>query len=518
MAFVQNFPFFSIMITMVAGVVCAVLKPKLAQILTMLTLIAVTCMSFAVLVFTLRTGESFVYWMGHFPAPFGNEIRAGALEALMAAAFGVVMFLSIAAGMSHLEEDIDKDKQNYAFLMLNLLFSSMLALIYTNDIFTAYVFVEINTLTGCAIVMAKKTKETLVATVRYLIMSLLGSGLFLIGICIIYDITGHLLMSNIKDSVADLVSNQEYMIPLEGVIGLFIIAMGIKSALYPFHIWLPDAHGSATSPVSGILSGLVLKAYIILLIKIFYRVIGIDVINESRVLSVLFVMGLVAMVMGSVNAIKERDIKRMVAYSSVAQIGYIYSGIGIGAGLGMMAACLHIIVHAITKPMLFAAAGGFMEVSRGSQSFDDIKGAARRNPVAGIAFTVGTLSMIGIPLTAGFASKLYLSMSFIGVSSSPDVMTWKMVLGLAALIVSTVLNALYYIPVIMLVYSGGRGSVQTWRELSAVEEEPEEVENTHKSNLLFTSAMIVFIVLNIALGVGFRPIADIINQGIAMLG
>ena len=244
MAFVQNFPFFSIILAMFSGVLCAVLKPKMARNLTFTSITAIGAMSFSVLAYTLRTGEYYVYWMGHFPAPFGNEIRIGVFEALMASAFCVVIILSLFGGLKHIFHDVEEKKVNYYFLMINLLFSSMLALIYTNDLFTAYVFVEINTLASCAIVMLKKAKETLVATTRYLIMSLLGSGLFLIGICILYDITGHLLMSNIKESVAALAATGEYAFPLEMIICLFSIGLAIKSALYPFHSWLPDAHGT----------------------------------------------------------------------------------------------------------------------------------------------------------------------------------------------------------------------------------------------------------------------------------
>jgi len=352
MAFVQNFPFFSIILAMFSGVLCAVLKPKAARNLAISVIGLIGVMSFAVLGFTLQTGESYVYWMGHFPAPFGNEIRIGVLEALMACLFCIVILLSLLGGMKHIFHDVESEKINHYFLMINLLFSSMLALIYTNDLFTAYVFVEINTLASCAIVMLRKAKETLVATTRYLIMSLLGSGLFLIGICILYDITGHLLMSNIKESVAVLASTGQYQFPLEMVICLFAIGMAIKSALYPFHTWLPDAHGTSTSGSSAILSGLVLKAYIILLIKIFYRVIGLDVIYQSKAVNVLFVMGLLAMVMGSWNSLKEKDIKRMIAFSSVAQIGYIYMGIGIGSEFGMIAACYHILFRGILSDTL----------------------------------------------------------------------------------------------------------------------------------------------------------------------
>lgn len=496
MEFVQNFPFISIILAMITGVFCAVLKPKAARNLAIGTISVIGVMSAMVLGFTIKTGEYYIYWMGHFPAPFGNEIRIGILEALMATAFSVVMILSLLGGMKHIFHDVEDTKVNHYFLMINLLFSSMLALIYTNDLFTAYVFVEINTLASCAIVMLRKAKETLVATTRYLIMSLLGSGLFLIGISILYDVTGHLLMSSIQESVAELAATGQYILPLEMIICLFSIGMAIKSALYPFHSWLPDAHGSSTSSSSAILSGLVLKGYIILLIKIFYRVIGIDVLYKSKAVNVLFVMGLLAMIMGSWNSMKEKDIKRMIAYSSVAQIGYIYMGIGIGSYFGMVAACFHILAHAVTKPMLFCAAGGFMEVSGGSKKFADLRGAARRNLLAGIAFVVGSLSMIGIPFTAGFVSKMYFATASIGMPS-------KVIPALAVLSISTVLNALYYVPAIMVVFG------KTEEDLKLVAD---------KKDIAFIVSMVGFIALNFVFGIGSEPFISLIEKGLLMLG
>lgn len=495
MTFSQNFPFFSIILSMFTGVLCAVLKPKAARNLCMGTIGVIGIMSYEVLLHTLRTGEYYVYWMGHFPAPFGNEIRIGVFEALMAVMFSLVMLLSLMGGLKHIFHDVEPTKINSYFLKINLLFSSILALIYTNDLFTAYVFVEINTIASCAIVMLRRHKETLVATTRYLIMSLLGSGLFLIGICILYDITGHLLMPNIKESVAALAASGQYRLPLEMIICLFSIGMAIKSALYPFHSWLPDAHGSSTSSSSAILSGLVLKGYIILLIKIFYRVIGIDVIYQTKAVNVLFVMGLLAMVMGSFNSLKERDLKRMIAYSSVAQIGYIYMGIGLGSSMGMVAACFHILAHAVTKPMLFCAAGGFMEVSGGSKHFRDIHGAGWRNLLAGIAFVVGSLSMIGIPFMAGFVSKMYFAAASLQ-------MPGKTIPALAVLSVSTVLNALYYVPAIMVLFS---------RTEAGTTFVPD------KRDYPFIISMAVFIALNFVLGIGSQPFIRMIQDGLQML-
>ena len=178
----QNFPFVCIILSMATGILCAALKPKKAMVVCIANLVINFILSLLALRYCIKVGDFTVFWMGHFPAPFGNEIRFGILETLLATGFSLVMLLSILGGLKHVFHDVDESKQNYYFLMQNLLFASILALIYTNDLFTAYVFVEINTLTSCSIVMLKKGRETLVATTRYLIMSLLGSGLFLIGL------------------------------------------------------------------------------------------------------------------------------------------------------------------------------------------------------------------------------------------------------------------------------------------------------------------------------------------------
>jgi multicomponent Na+:H+ antiporter subunit D len=433
--------------------------------------------------------------MGHFPAPFGNEIRIGILEALLAFAFSFIMLLSLLAGMKHIFHDVESTKVNHYFVMINLLFSSLLALIYTNDLFTAYVFVEINTIASCAIVMLKDNKGTLVAATRYLFMSLLGSGLFLIGITILYDVTGHLLMSNIQSSVAALMESGQYHLALEVVLALFCVGLATKSALFPFHSWLPDAHGSSTTSSSAILSGLVLKGYIIILIKIIYRVIGFEYVSQMRGKDILFVLGLAAMIMGSVMALREKDIKRMIAYSSVAQIGYIYMGIGAGSELAMAAACLHILVHAITKTMMFCAAGGFMEVSGDGQKFWQIRGAGRRNVLAGIAFCVGSFSLIGIPGLAGFTSKILFITSALELSSP------RMIAMLICLAISTVLNALYYFPTMQLVFA------RTDDKLTFVPD---------RKDYGFIFAMIVFIVLNFAVGIGSGRLITLIEQGLQM--
>lgn len=380
MTLVQNFPFAAIMMCLAGGVTCVVLRPRAARAFAVLLNAVIAGMMTAVLLFTIRTGESYVYLMGHFPAPWGNEIRIGPLEALMALMFSLVTTVILAGGMQNICEDVEPDKTKLYSAVICLMTTSLLALTFTNDLFTAYVFVEINTLTSCALVMLRyRSGMALSASIRYLIMSLLGSGLFLIGVVILYNITGHLLMEPIGAAVRNLAATGEYAFPLTITLGLFAVGLALKSALWPFSSWLPDAHASATTASSGILSGLVLKGYIILLIKIIYRMIGPEVVAAEGVLNVLFGLGTGAIIAGSLYALREKDIKRMLAYSSIAQIGYIFAGIGLGTETGMICACIQILAHAVTKPMLFCAAGNMASEAgaTGSTSCGEWAGGGR---------------------------------------------------------------------------------------------------------------------------------------------
>lgn len=497
MELVQNFPFFAIMLYLAGGVTCCVLKPKASETVCLLLNILVTCLMAAVLLYTISfvSGTSYNFMMGHFPAPWGNEIRIGPLEALMAVVLPGVMTLILFGNMKHIYEDIEPEKVSLYFTVCNLLMVSLLALVFTNDIFTGYVFVEINTIASCALVMVRyRSGKALAATTRYLIMSLLGSGMFLIGIVILYDLTGHLLMEPAGKAVAALLQSGEYTFPLTIVTGLFAVGMGLKSALWPFHEWLPDAHGSATSASSGILSGLVLKGYIILFIKLSQRVLGAEISADSSVLTVLFFFGIAGMLFGSLSALHEKDVKRMLAYSSVAQIGYIYAGIGLGTRDGLIAAFIQIIVHAFTKPMLFTAAGGLMDVSGGSRKLTDLRGSGRRNPLAGIAFSVGALSMIGIPLFGGFITKITLTQAVI--TASP----MKTAVGITVIILSTVLNALYYLPYISVIFTRN--------------EDGHFGENKCAPSVGFLLSLLLFIILNFFIGTHSGIFTRIISSGL----
>lgn len=493
MDFVQNFPFFSIMISMFSGTVSSVLPGKAAKWLNTVVIIVVGALSAMVLGYTLENG-SYVYIMGHFPAPWGNEIRAGVLESGTALFFCMIMLLSMWGGRKKLLNEVELTKHNLYYILTNLLLSSLLALIYTNDLFTAYVFVEINTIAACGLIMIRQNGRTIEAAVRYMIMSLLGSGLLLIGICMLYDLTGHLLMSNIQQSVALIVAEGTYMVPLLVTIALMSVGLAIKSALFPFHSWLPDAYGYSTVSSAAMLSSLVSKGYIFLLIKIFYRVIGFEIIRESKIINVLFVFGLAGMIFGSLSAIKENDIRRMIAFSSVAQIGYIYMGIGLGTEAGMVASVFHIFSHAATKSLLFIAAIGLTDVSGGSRKFQDLTGSAYRNKIAGLTFTVGSFAMVGIPIFSGFISKLLFAEAALFNKG-------KMLPTLIVLAISTVLNAIYFMKTVIRIYTPEKTEYETI--------------NCSRQKL-YTVTALLFIVLNVALGMLSQPLVDMIRTGIEM--
>ena len=501
MAFVQNFPFMSIILSLFSGPLSSVLSGKWARRVNAAVIALVGLMSAAVLIFVLSTGQEYVYMMGHYPAPWGNEIRVGVLEAFMAVFFCVIMLLSILGGSLERKKELEESKQNLYYIMVNLLLCSLLALVYTNDLFTAYVFVEINTISACGLIMIKQNGRTMEASVRYMIMSLLGSGLLLLGICFLYDLTGHLLMSNIKEQVQILAATGNYHIPLFVALGLISVGLAIKSALYPFHTWLPDAYGYSTLSSAAILSSLVSKGYIFLLLKIFYRVIGFDLVRDSKVINVLFVFGIIGMIMGSLSAIKENDVRRMIAYSSVAQIGYIYMGFGLGTTEGAIASIYHVVSHSASKSLLFVAASGLTDASAESPRFKDLTGSGYRNSLAGAAFTVGSLAMVGMPIFSGFISKLLFSQAAIGH-------TFKMLPTLIALAISTILNAVYFMRTLIRIYTPVREDIDAKEgRIITLSEQPAK-----------SVALICFIILNLILGLNSDPIITLIQRGLEMFG
>ena len=494
MNFVCNLPYLCIFLSMVTAILMSVIRgQKRTLVITIAVCIICAAASAVFLIYAAGMSEPVLFYMGKFPDPFGNEIKLGPLQALLTTVFSTVLSLSILGGYSELKEDVDEKKTGLACVMLLMVQASLYALTYTNDIFTAYVFVEISTIAACALVMIKDSGPTLVATVRYLFMSLIGSGMFLFGVILLYSVTGHLLMPQLTEHITGLMASGEYRTDLALSLALITAGLGVKSAMFPFHRWLPDAHGNATTAASAVLSGLVLKGYAVLMLLIYVRVFTLDAVRSLRINDMVFVLGFAGMILGSVRAIGETHIKRMLAWSSVAQMGYVFVGFGLGTEYGVAAACFQILAHAFAKPLLFTSAGRLSVVSGHDKQFKALRGSARRAPLAGIGFGVGALSMVGIPLFGGFAAKTGLALGAIAEGNR----AWA---ALIALGLSSVLNALYYLPALINIWSddGPRGPEVKKDPVSGV------------SLILLMAGVII-------LGIAYRPVMELIRHGLDLL-
>ncbi len=500
MDIIRNFPLMTIILSLFSGSLCFVLKGKTARFYTIFFEIFLLTACGVILWYTVTTGASVTYPMGEFPAPWGNEIRAGILEALLATLFMIIMIVSVLAGYRFIDMDLDESKVNLYYAILNLMTASLMAILWTNDLFSGYVFLEILTLTSCGSLIVREIGRTTLAAVRYMILNLLGSGLFLLGVVLLYDLTGHLLMVPMQETIAGMAQDPRLFMVLTLSTGVLTVGLAIKSGLFPFHFWMPDSYGWSTPTSASILSSLVSKAYILLLIKVIYRAIGLEVFERMPIRNLFLVLGIMGMVIGSIQAMHADNINRMVAFSSAAQVGYIFMGMGLGGSAGYTAAIFHIMAHAVTKSMLFLTTPRLAEVSEDSLLFRKLQASALRNKDAGIFFLIGSMSMIGIPLFAGFSSKLQFALA--GVESHSDIKLIAVILALAA---SSLLNAIYFIRTLIRIYSDPHGNMRKVR-----------VRSPHRLGYIFPMAILA--AMNLFLGLFSWVSIDLIVRGLEMFG
>lgn len=505
MDLICSFPLFTILLGLLSSLICTLLTRKAARSWTLCAegLILILCI--ATLIYTGRTGKAFTYKMGEFPAPWGNELRAGVLEALIASVLMCVMICCVTGGRDYTETDIDCSKQNLFYALVNLVTAALMALIWTNDLFTGYVFLEILTLASCGLIAARECGRTTLASVRYMIMNLLGSGLFLLGVVLTYTLTGHLLMVPAHNAIEELIS-EGGKIPLMFALTVITVGLGIKSGLFPSYFWMPDAYGTATPTGASILSGLVSKGYLFLLLKIYCRVVGTEIWQTLPLRWVLGVLGVLGMAAGSVSALRSKNINRMAAYSSAAQIGYIFLAIGIGGTAGYTAAVFQMLAHAVTKSLIFLTTPRLASVSGDSLLFEKLKGSGRRAKNAGLFFTIAAMSMVGVPFFAGFSVKL-----FTGIAAVEHGSTASMITVMAALGISSVLNALYFIRTVVLIYSEGSGPEQAGGDPPA-----EKAIPPGTTSYYFAAAVLT--IGNLFLGLSASSAAEAIRQGLTMFG
>jgi len=380
------------------------------------------------------------YTFGGHEARFGIEFIVDPFSALFTTIIAGLASIIYIYSSGDATEGIENKEFGRYYVLLFILLMSMFGILYTNDLFNTYVFIEILSITTCAIISIKKKKDTYTAAFRYVMMNELGSLSYLFGVALIYMATGFTNITLIGESI----SNAYALYPFNIIIALsfMIIGLGIKAAIFPFHIWLPDAHSAAPSTSSAILSAIVIKVYILIFVKILFRVFKIDILNEMNVSTILLIFAGTGMILGSIFAIAQKDVKRMLGYSSVAQMGYIVLGIGLLSFDGLRAAFFHILSHGLMKTALFLSVGEIIYYKK-TRKVNDFDGMGFIMPVAMGVFSIAALGMIGLPLTSGFISKLNLGLAVLDANQ---------IIFLVILILSSLLNVIYYLPIIILAF------------------------------------------------------------------
>lgn len=284
----------------------------------------------------------------------------------------------------------------YALFMIMV--GGMSGLVLATDLFTIYVFLEVSAISSYGLVAYGLKHDELEASFKYLMLSAVATAFLLLGIVLIFGITGNLTLGDI----ANRFSSQDLKFIIGICTGFFIFGFGLKAALVPFHSWLPDAHPSAPAPISAMLSGLLIKVSgVYALTRIFLNVFGLT----PALSTILMYLGIISILVGAIIALGQDDIKRMLAYSSISQVGYIILGFGAGTPLAIMGALFHILNHALAKGLLFLNSGS-VEHATGTRELDKMGGLAKKMPITAATTVVGSLSVAGVPPLNGFWSKL----------------------------------------------------------------------------------------------------------------
>jgi multicomponent Na+:H+ antiporter subunit D len=332
--------------------------------------------------------------------------------------------------------------RTYYFLLLISL-SSMIGISFTADIFNMYVFYELLSLVVYLLIAYNEKGRALKASFNYLIMGGVGLSFFLLGIGFLYAMTGTLDISHIAERLPAAFDSSVKMVIMSFV--LIATGIGIKIAMFPLHGWLPDAHSMAPSPVSALLSGITVEIGIYCLIRVIYNVFSTEafsiIINSGH--TILIVLGVVTLLFGAGMALVQTDLKRLLAYSTINQIGIILIGLGIGTELGLTGALFHVLNHAIMKSALFFCAG-IMITEAGTRDVQGFSGFGRQQPSIVFAFIIASLGMIGIPPTNGFVSKWLICLAAVEAGYT--------VLAVIILIASAI-TAAYYFRVIQIFFS-----------------------------------------------------------------
>ena len=373
------------------------------------------------------------YHIGGWAPPIGIEYRIDAANALVLMLISGIGTVVLPYAFRSIDDEIPRRDQTLFYSCFLLCLSGLLGIVATGDAFNVFVFLEVSSLSTYALVAqgCHRDRRALTAAFDYLIMGSIGAVFFVIGIGMLYMMTGTLNMADLADRIAAQGPNRTIL----AAFAFIVVGMGLKVAIFPLHLWLPGAYAFAPSAVTVFLAATATKAAVYVLLRFLFSVFQPGIIDATLTPQlVLLPLAVAAMFAMSVVAIFQRDLKRMLAYSSIAQIGYMLLGIALLNVHGLTAATVHLFNHGITKGALFMGTGALV-LRAGSSFHDAVAGLGRKMPLTGAAMVIGGLSLIGVPGTAGFISKWVL------VQAAFERGSWMV----AALVVLSSLLAVVYV-------------------------------------------------------------------------
>ena len=426
----------------VVPLVAAVLAPlvgyfskTLVRLLTILALLIANIGAVSVLIRVINEG-TIHYHFGGWEPPWGIEYVYDPLSSIMALLVAFVALVVAVYAGPFLEKDA-RFKTGVFYSLFLLLSVGLLGMMVTGDAFNLYVFLEISSLAGYALIAAGGKKAT-VAAFRYLLIGTIGASFYLLGIGYLYGVTGSLNMTDLAQLLVPLMDSPAVIV----AIIMIVVGLGIKMAMFPLHGWQPDAYTYAHPAASALIAGVMAKVPAYAALRFFFFVMAASAGPVQKALEIMGLLAAVGIVVGSIMAIAQKDFRRMLAYSSVAQIGYIIVGFAIGNSLALIGAILHIINHAIMKASLFMVAGG-VKWRTGEHCVEKYMELNKKMPLTMGVLIIAALSMVGLPPTAGFFSKWYL------VLGAVEEGMWFYV---AIIILSSLLNAVYFFRILENVY------------------------------------------------------------------
>ena len=404
MTLLDHLPVLVVLLPLLSAPLCVLIDRPLPGWLVALLASWLSFGAAIMLLIQISAGGTISYQLGGWPPPWGIEYRIDLLGAyVLLIVTGIAALVMIFARHSVAKEiPTQRIARFYAALML--VFAGLAGITVTGDAFNVFVFLEISSLASYAVISMGHDRRALNAAFQYLVMGTIGATFILIGIGFLYMMTGTLNMADLAARLPEVSDTRT----VRAGFAFLTVGIGLKLALFPLHLWLPNAYAYAPSVVTAFLAATATKVAVYALLRFLLDVFGMEFSLQSMPLdNILMILGLVGVLTASLVAVFQQDIKRMLAYSSVAQIGYMMLGIGLASATGVTAAILHVFNHALMKGALFLALGA-VAYRIGSVTLHDFAGLGRRMPWTMAAITIGGLSLIGVPPTVGFVSKWYL--------------------------------------------------------------------------------------------------------------